>query len=338
MSKGFMDMKKYKEDKEDTNLGAFLGGLVFILTALWALWSGILRPNLGQMSRDWHTVSCIVTSASVQRKDSGVSIDFVLRVRYVYNLGNVSYEGDAEMKFRRLSSRLPLLERYAKGSAHKCMVNLTSPSKSVLKIRNPEKAWSDDIGYTLVWFVFLGIGVCAILSSIVRNARFSIVRNARFIVFLLMTGCFFFVALISLVKYLVLTYSCQHYEKVQAEVLYTGINYKIEPLGGRMHKTVYIPVVGYRYFVKGEQYENDRYNYFVESIYRKESAMSEIAHFAVGDTIDVYVSRRHPQDSVLIKPYGVFPIEQLVVGLLGTIGGAVAICLGIKSFIKEASL
>lgn len=331
MSKGFMDMKKYKEDKEDTNLGAFLGGLVFILMALCGLWSGILRPNLGQMSRDWHTVSCIVTSASVQRKDSGVSIDFVLRVRYVYNLENVSYEGDAEMKFRRLSSRLPLLERYAKGSAHKCMVNLTSPSKSVLKIRNPEKAWSDDIGYALVCFVFLGIGVCAILSRIVRNAEF--------IVVLLMTGCFFFVALISLVKYLVLTYSCQHYEKVQAEVLYTGINYKIEPMmRGHMHKTVYIPVVGYRYFVKGEQYENDRYNYFVESIYRKESAMSEIAHFAVGDTIDVYVSRRHPQDSVLIKPYGVFPIEQLVVGLLGTIGGAVAICLGIKSFIKDASL
>ena len=321
-----MDMKKYKED---TNLGALSLGLVFILMALWGLWSEILRPNLGQMSRDWHTVSCIVTSASVQRKDSGVSIDFVLRVRYVYNLGNVSYEGDAEMKFRRLSSRLPLLERYAKGSAHKCMVNLTSPSKSVLKIRNPEKAWSDNIGYTLVCFVFLGIGVCSIVSSIVRNTGL--------IVFLLMTGCFFFVALISLVKYLVLTYSCQHYEKVQAEVLYTGINYIRETMGGKKHQTIYIPVVGYRYFVKGEQYENDRYNYFVERICRKESAMSEIAHFAVGDTIDVYVSRRHPQDSVLIKPYGVFPIEQLVVGLLGTIGGAVMICFGIKSFIKEAS-
>lgn len=302
----------------ENGFGAMALGVVFVAFALLGVYD-VMQPEVMAKPKGWMSNPCTVVTSCVERVASGTTWKFQLHVQYRYSINGTSYEGISESSFRRLANRLPMLKLYAPGSVNVCSVNPEDPFKSVMHLNNPEREMLSGLIGSLI---FLCLGVCAIIAPFWGKAGW--------LMLLFMGIPFVGASGIGLVRIAWTTCASQQYVETPAEILYAGVESSGRWIGRGISTTNFRPIVGYRYVVAGEVYENDEYNYFEEMIGSEDTAKSEISHYHVGDITTIYRSLRSPSASVLKCPYGIFDVYHIIVYSLAMLGGVIITYVGIK--------
>ena len=113
---------------------AFVG---FVCVFAWIMSDVLVATSL----RDYETVPCRIVKSSVKMEKVN---RFIFAAEFAYEYLGKAYKsnslrkpGRGEFEFDRLASRLPLLEKYAVGTEHECLVNPENPFDAVLAVENP---------------------------------------------------------------------------------------------------------------------------------------------------------------------------------------------------------
>ena len=258
-----------KDNRRDAiHWGSLVSGVVWL--TVFSLFAGKFVPALRSNrtpTDGWEKVPCLIQSAEVERR--GVE-DFAFTAEYAYFWNGLARRssaldlpGQTEHRFWHLEERLPLLEKYAPGSQHVCLVDPGNGGAAALPVESPlgdggddASGWGFAVGFGA--FVLLAVlaGVWQIAGAFPQMRRLDggRVRKAAPAVCLALFGMpFAMVGAESLREGLAkrALYGGEM-AAVRGKVLYSGVAVH----SGR--KTSYSASIGYEYVFRGKKYEGDR--------------------------------------------------------------------------------
>ena len=188
-----------KEEK-GFDFGRMLFGCVFVAFVsvfVWIMSDVFVAPSLN----GYETAHCRIVKSSVKMEKVDRFI-FVAEFAYeylgkAYKSNSLCKPGRGEFEFSRLASRLPLLEKYAPGTEHECLVNSENPFDAVLAVENPVEdpdalsGNASPIIAGVVLFMFLSVGVFMIVSAFPSVRRLGTPRVKKLLIalFLVLFGC-----------------------------------------------------------------------------------------------------------------------------------------------------
>ena len=308
--------------------------VAFVTVFAWIMSDALFTPSL----KGYETVPCRIVKSSVKMEKVNRFI-FTAEFSYEHNgktckSNSLRRPGRGEFEFSRLASRLPLLEIYAPGTEHECLVSPENPFDAVLAVENPVEdpdALSGDTGPIVAGMVlalFLLAGVFMIASafpSVRRLVTTPRVKKLLIPIGLVLFGCpFMTVGSIGLAQHVRERSEAKAYVPVPAKVLYSGM-YSFRS-GGRHPHTVYSVRVGYEYAVDGKKYEGDRLAISQVSSNNYDHHRHLANKYKKGDAVTAYVSPDDPRKSVLEKPGGLGDIGVMgFMGLFGVVGFAIIV-------------
>ncbi len=328
-----MTMKR----KNGFEFGRMVFGCVFVAFVsvfAWIMSDVFLTPSL----KGYETVPCRMVKSSVEMEKVN---RFVLTAEFSYERHGRTYKSNSlcrpdrdEFEFSHLASRLPLLEKYAPGTEHECLVNPENPFDAVLAVENPAEDPDALPGNTgsivggMVLVLFLSVGVFMIASAFPSVRRLGTPpRMKKLLVgmgLVLFGSPFLTVGSLGLVRHVCERSESKSYVPVQAKVLYSGMYSSIA--GGRHPHTVYSVCVGYEYAVDGKKYEGDRLAISQVSSNNYDHHRHLADKYKKGDAVTAYVSPDDPRKSVLEKPGGLGDIGVMgFMGLFGVVGFAIMV-------------
>lgn len=320
--------------KEGFDFGRMLFGCVFVAFVSVFVW--IMSDVFGAPSlKGYEAVPCRIVKSSVEMEKVN---RFVFTAEFSYERLGKTYmsnslckPGRDEFEFDRLASRLPLLEKYAPGTEHECLVNPENPFDAVLAVENsvedPEALPGNarPIIAGVVLFMFFSVGVFIIVSAFPSVRRLGTPRVKKLLVamFLVLFGCpFMAVGSLGLVRHVRERSHVKSYVSVPAKVLYSDM-YSFRS-GERHPHTLYGVRVGYEYAVGGKKYESDRLAISQISSNNYDHWRHLAGRYKKGDSVTAYVSPDNPQQSVLEKTGGLGGIGTLAaMGLFAVVGFAI---------------
>ena len=318
--------------KKGFDLGRMVIGCVlvaFVSVFAWIMSDVFFAPSL----KGYETVPCRIVKSSVKMEKVN---RFVFTAEFAYeHQGNscksnsLRRPGRGEFEFSRLASRLPLLEKYATGTEHECLVSPENPLDAVLAVENPLEdpdALSGNTGpivagMVLVLFLLFGVFMIAsAVPSVRRLVTTPRMKKPLMALGLVLFGCpFMTVGSIGLVRHVRERSEVKSYVPVQAKVLYSGM-YSFRS-GGRHPHTSYGVRVGYEYAVNGKKYEGDRLAISPVSSNNYDHHRHLADKYKKGDAVTAYFSPDDPRKSVLEKSGGLGDIGAMAfMGLFGMVG------------------
>lgn len=324
--------------KDRFELGRFLFGAIFasfVFVFVGLMSSGLFAPSL----KGYETVPCRIVQSSVKMETVK---RFLFTAEFSYEREGKQYKsrslcrpGRLDFEFSHLASRLPLLEKFAKGTDHQCLVNPNDPSDAVLDVEDPVDH-PDDLGgaglviAAIVLFLFFSVGVFIMATAFpaVRRLGTPRVKKALVAAFILLFGLpFATIGVSGVVHCLAERSEAESFVPVQAKVLYSGI-YSFRS-GGRNSHTSYGVRVGYEYIVDGKKYESDRLAISQVNSNNYSHHKYVAGKYKEGDSVTAYVSPVDPRVAVLERSGGLGGIGALLgMGLFGLVG-LVLVCGGI---------
>ena len=321
---------KRKKGKDGFDFGRFLfGGLfvTFVCVFIWLMSDMLFAPSL----KGYEKVPCRIVQSSVKMEDVR---RFVFRVEFSYERKGKQYKssslcrpGRRDFEFSHLASRLPLLEKFAIGSDHECLVNPNDPWDAVLDVEDPVEHPGDLGGAgpviaAIVLFLFFSVGVFIMATAFpaVRRLGTPRVKKALVAVFILLFGLpFATIGVSGVVHHLAERSEAESFAPVQAKVLYSGI-YSFHS-GGRNSHTSYGVRVGYEYTVNGKKYECDRLAVSQMNSNNYSHHKYVAGKYKEGDIVTAYISPVDPRVAVLERSGGFGGIGALLgMGLFGLVG------------------
>jgi len=322
-----IDMKQ----KKGFDFGRMVGGcamVAFVSVFAWIMSNALCAPSL----KGYETVPCRIVKSSVAMEKVN---RFVFTVEFAYEYLGRTYKSNSlrktdrgEFEFSRLASRLPLLEKYAQGTEHECLVNPGSPSDAVLVVEDPVEDPDVLSGNTgpivagMVLLLFLSVGAFLIGSAFPSVRRLGTPRVKKLLVALLLVlfGCpFMTIGSLGLVRHLHERVESKSYVPVSAKILYSDI-YSFRS-GGRHPSTSYSVRVGYEYAVDGKKYESDRLAISQISSNNYDHQRHLASRYKKDDAVTAYVSPDDPRKSLLEKSGGLGDIGAMAfMGLFGVVG------------------
>jgi len=320
--------------KKGSDFGRMVFGcaiVAFVSVFAWIMSDVFLAPSL----KGYEAVPCRIVKSSVKMEKVN---RFVFTAEFAYERhgrtcksNSLCRPGRGEFEFSRLASRLPLLEKYAPGTEHECLVSPENPFDAVLAVENPVEAPESLSGNTgsivggMVLVLFLSVGVFMIVSAFPFVRR--LVTTPRMKKLLVGMGLVLFgspfmtVGSLGLVRHVREWSESKSYVPVQAKVLYSGM-YSFRS-GGRHPHTSYSVRVGYEYTVGGKKYEGDRLAISQVSSNNYDHHRHLADKYKKGDEVTAYVSPDDPRKSVLEKSGGLGDIGAMAfMGLFGVVGFA----------------
>ena len=302
--------------------------LAFLSVMAWVFVRMAVAPSL----KDWDPVSCRIVKSSVKMENVK---EFAFTAEYAYEwLGRrhvshaLSRPGADKHSFKRVMSRLPLLEKYAPGTEHECRVNPKDPSDAVLAVDDPVEdpdSLPGNVGSVaagIVMLLFYLIGVFMLATAFPGTRRLGTPRTTKLlaVVVFVLFGCpFAIVGSYSCAKCARERSAAKEFVPVPAKVLYSGL-YSSRS-GGRHSHTTYGVRVGYEYVVDGKKYESDRLSVSQVSSSNYDHHRRVADRYKKGDAVTAYVSPVDPRNSVLEKPTGIGDIGAVAIGgLFGFVG------------------
>lgn len=280
------------------NLIAGFMVLAFISFFGWFARSALFAPSL----EGYDEAPCEVEKSGVVMKAHD---RFVFTAVFSYEQGGRRYSsswldkpGNGEFVFDRLERRLPLLEKFAPGTRHVCMVDANAPGDAVLKVSSR----SDDLmsragrcffAIFLAIFASVGVSLAATAFPGVRKVLTKKTKKIFIALFMMLfslpfTGIGTYGVLDALGDFK-LEKDCR---KVSAKVLYSGVVSRTS--GGRHHHTTHSPRIGYEYEIDGKKYESDRYSNASAGSGDRAAQSAIAASYKPGDVIEVFVARDNP--------------------------------------------
>ncbi len=323
-----------KEEK-GFDFGRMVFGCVFVAFVsvfVWIMSDVFVAPSLN----GYETAHCRIVKSSIEME----KVDrFVFTAEFAYEHLGRTYKSNSlcrpeqsEFEFSRLASRLPILEKYALGTEHECLVNPANPFDAVLAVENPvedPEALSGNASPIIagvVLFMFFSVGVFMIVSafpSVRRLGKTPRVKKMLIAMYLVLFGCpFMSVGSLELVRYVRERSQVKSYVPVPAKVLYSDM-YSFRSGGGHPH-TSYGVRVGYEYAVDGKKYESDRLALSQISSNNYDHQRYLASRYKKGDAVTAYVSPENPRQSVLEKSSGLGDVGAWAfMGLFTVIGFAI---------------
>ncbi len=309
--------------------------VAFVCVFVWVMSGDVFAPPL----KGYETVPCLIVKSSVKME----SVDrFVFTAEFSYERQGKKFKssslcrpGRREFGFGHLASRLPLLEKFAQGTNHQCLVNPNDPWDAVLDVEDPVDH-PDDLGgvgpiiAVIALFLFFSVGVFMMVTAFpaVRRLGTPRVKKAITAAYILLFGLpFATIGVSGVVHCLAERSEAESFAPVQAKVLYSGI-YSFRS-GGRHPHTSYGVRVGYEYTVDGKKYECDRLAVSQVNSNNYSHHKYVAGKYKEGDTVTAYVSPVDPRVAVLERSGGLGNIGLLLgMGLFGLVG-LVLVCGGI---------
>ncbi len=308
--------------------------VAFVSVFAWIMSDVFLAPSL----KGYEAVPCRIVKSSVKMEKVNRFI-FTAEFSYEHNgktckSNSLRRPGRGEFEFSRLASRLPLLEKYAPGTEHECLVSPENPFDAVLAVENPVEYPESLSGNTgpivagMVLILFLSVGVFMIVSAFPSVRRLGTTpRMKKLLVgmgLVLFGSPFMTVGSLGLVRHVREWSESKSYVPVQAKVLYSGM-YSFRS-GGRHPHTSYSVRVGYEYTVGGKKYEGDRLAISQVSSNNYDHHRHLADKYKKGDVVTAYVSPDDPRKSVLEKSGGLGDIGWMAfMGLFGAVGFAIVV-------------
>ena len=323
--------------KNGFEFGRMVFGCVFVAFVsvfAWIMSDVFLTPSL----KGYETVPCRMVKSFVEMEKVN---RFVLTAEFSYERHGRAYKSNSlcrpdrdEFEFSHLASRLPLLEKYAPGTEHECLVNPENPFDAVLAVENPVEDPDALPGNTglivagMVLVLFLLVGVFMIASAFPSVRRLGApprVKKLLLPIGLVLFGCpFLTVGSLGLTRHVSEWSEAKAYVPVPAKVLYSGMY--SSRAGGRHPHTVYGVRVGYEYNVDGKKYEGDRLAISQVSTNNYDHHRHLANKYKKGDAVTAYVSPDDPRKSVLEKSGGLGDIGAMAfMGLFGVVGFALMV-------------
>ena len=321
--------------KKGFDFGRMVFGCVFVAFVsvfVWIMSDVFFAPSL----KGYETVPCRIVKSSVKME----KVDrFVFTAEFAYEHLGRTYKSNSlcrpeqsEFEFSRLASRLPLLEKYAPGTEHECLVNPANPFDAVLAVENPVEdpealpGNASPIIAGVVLFMFFSVGVFMIVSafpSVRRLGKTPRVKKMLIAMYLVLFGCpFMSVGTLELVRYVRERSQVKSYVPVPAKVLYSDM-YSFRSGGDHPH-TSYGVRVGYEYAVDGKKYESDRLALSQISSNNYDHQRYLASRYKKGDAVTAYVSPENPRQSVLEKSSGLGDVGAWAfMGLFAVVGFAI---------------
>ena len=326
--------------KEGFEFGRLLFGTAFVafVCVFFTIMSGdLFKPSL----KGYETVPCRIVQSSVKMesvKQFRFSAEFSYeRQGKTYKSSSLCSPGERTFEFEHLASRQPLLEKFAAGTVHECLVNPNDPWDAVLAVEDPvespgELGIAGPVLALIVLLLFFSVGVFLMATAFPAVRRLGTPRVKKLLVsgFLVLFGVpFATIGTGGLVHYFSERSESDSYVPVQAKVLYSGL-YSFRS-GGRHPHTSYGVRVGYEYVVNGKKYECDRLAISNMTSNNYSHQQHVAGKYKKGDTVTAFVSQSDPRKAILEKPKGLGELGMLLgMGLFGLLGIAV-ICGGIWS-------
>ena len=321
--------------KEGFEFGRMLFGCVFVAFVsvfVWIMSDVFVAPSLN----GYETAHCRIVKSSIEME----KVDrFVFTAEFAYEHLGRTYKSNSlcrpeqsEFEFSRLASRLPILEKYAPGTEHECLVNPANPFDAVLAVENPVEdpealpGNASPIIAGVVLFMFFSVGVFMIVSafpSVRRLGKTPRVKKMLIAMYLVLFGCpFMSVGSLELVRYVRERSQVKSYVPVPAKVLYSDMCSFSS--GGRHPHTSYGVRVGYEYAVDGKKYESDRLALSQISSNNYDHQRYLASRYKKGDAVTAYVSPENPRQSVLEKSSGLGDVGAWAfMGLFAVVGFAI---------------
>ena len=338
-------MGRKRKEEGRFEFGRLLFGTAFVafVCVFFTIMSGdLFKPSL----KGYETVPCRIVQSSV-KKETVKRFIFTAEFSYerqgkTYKSSSLCRPGRCTFEFERLAGRLPLLEKYAPGSGHECLVNPNDPHDAVLDVESPvggQVSLSDGPGAIAVvggLLLFFSVGVFMLLSAFPAVRRLGTPRVRKLLVsgVLVLFGIpFLAVGSSGVVSHVRGLSESKSFVQVPAKVLYSEL-YSFRS-GGRHPHTSYGVRVGYEYTVGGKKYESDRLS-ISEMTSNNYSHQQYVAgKYKKGDTVTAYVSPENPREAILEKSGGLGGVGALLgMGLFGLFGLA-AVCGGIWMLISQ---
>ena len=261
---------KLKSNRRDAiHWGSLVSGVLWL--TLFSLFAGKFVPALFSdraSTADWEKVPCRIESANVERRaldDFAFTAEYSFywngRTRHSSELGT---PGEKEHRFWHLEERLPLLEKYAPGSSHVCLVDPAGDGVAVLPVESPFGGGGDDspgwgfavgVGSFVLLAVLFGVWQIAGAFPRMRQLDGGRVKKLAPAVCLVLFGMpFAMCGAESLHEGLAkrALYGGKM-AAVRGKVLYSGVATDSGP-----GKTSYSACIGYEYVFQGKKYEGDR--------------------------------------------------------------------------------
>ena len=320
--------------KNGFEFGRMVFGCVFV--AFVSVFAWIMSDVFVTSSlKGYETVPCRIVKSSVEMEKVN---RFALTAEFSYERHGRTYKSNSlcrpdrsEFEFSHLASRLPLLEKYAPGTEHECLVNPENPFDAVLAVENPAEDPDALPGNTglivagmvlvLFLFLFLLAGVFMIVSAFPSVRRLGTPPRMKKLLVgmgLVLFGCpFLTVGSLGLTRHVSEWSEAKAYVPVPAKVLYSGMY---------SYSRSYNVRVGYEYTVDGKKYEGDRLAISQVSSNNYDHHRHLADKYKKGDAVTAYVSPDDPRKSVLEKPGGLGDIGVMgFMGLFGVVGFAIMV-------------
>ena len=306
--------------------------VAFVSVFVWIMSDVFVAPSLN----GYETAHCRIVKSSVKME----KVDrFVFTAEFAYEHLGRTYKSNSlcrpeqsEFEFSRLASRLTLLDKYAPGMEHECLVSPENPFDAVLAVENPVEdpealpGNASPIIAGVVLFMFFSVGVFMIVSafpSVRRLGKTPRVKKMLIAMYLVLFGCpFMSVGTLELVRYVRERSQVKSYVPVPAKVLYSDM-YSFRSGGGHPH-TSYGVRVGYEYAVDGKKNESDRLALSQISSNNYDHQRYLASRYKKGDAVTAYVSPENPRQSVLEKSSGLGDVGAWAfMGLFAVVGFAI---------------
>lgn len=134
--------------------------LFFLAVGLGAFWSLAVDPTLRTLAaRSWPDVPCTIVSSAVIAHEGGDGATYEIAIRYRYEFGGKTYEGQRYSFFGVPSSgragKERVVRRYPPGLETVCFVNPADPSEAVL---TRELGGGAAVGLFALPFILVGAG------------------------------------------------------------------------------------------------------------------------------------------------------------------------------------
>ena len=284
-----------------------------------ALFAGVLfAPVLfssGRSGGEWVEVPCRIEASSVERR----AVDeFAFTAEYAFYWNGHMHQsvwldraGNREHSFSSLGDRLPLLEKYAPGTQHVCLVEPGSDANAVLRVRSPfEKSTeAGAVGWVVLGCFFLLallVGLWLILDAFPKARRvwdgrlvksIPLVGLALFGVPFALGGAGMWPEALSSIRL-----AREELVSVPGKVLYSGISRQHTRTSKGTPSTVYSVCVGYEYDFQGKKYESDSFNGPAGdfSTSDRRAVRERAAAYRPGSSVEVWVLPSNPRHSALL--------------------------------------
>ena len=282
----------------------------------------------------WTEVPCYIESSSVERRDVD---NFAFTAEYSYYWNGLLRHSTAlnrtnvtHYTFSSLADRLPLLEKYAPGTEHRCRVDPANDDTAFLRVKRPgddasSGVWSVGLVFAIFFLLMVLVGVWQIAEAFPKVRRFwgGRLKKAAFALCMLLFGVPFALGgIVMLFSEAQPSFKLAREDlvTVPGKVLYSGIVSHSSGRAGR-HSTTYSARVGYEYDFQGKKYENDCLDGFAGeySTSNRRSVRQLADSYRPGSAVEVWVLPSDPRRSTL-RPVG---------GTVkyGTLGGAILFLL-----------